>query len=86
MLRLQITSKDKEQLLQVEKMYFNRGFGYKDITIFLGTLHGIHISVIRLKQILKKLRLRRRQPHTEERMQEVLTAINGEIEESGKGS
>ena len=41
------------------KAYFSRGYSYKDISIFLLTLHDIVLSVHSLKKIFKKLGLKR---------------------------
>ena len=66
------------------KWYFNRGYAYKDITLFLAAMHGIRIGVDRLKAILKKLGLKRRTRHTEESLKDVVTAIQHELDGSGK--
>jgi len=63
--------------------YFRLGYSYKDIVLFLATLHGMKIGVPRLKQILYRLGLRRRVEHTQETVAAVLQAVQHELEESG---
>lgn len=66
------------------KAYFKQGYAYKDIVLFLATIHGIKIGIDRLKQILCKLGLRRRQPKNEDTVGPVLEAVRDIMEESGK--
>lgn len=63
--------------------YFRQGYSYKDIVLFLASIHGLKIGVDRLKQILRRLRLRRREPQNEETVQRVVAAVQKEMEESG---
>ena len=63
--------------------YFRQGYSYKDIVIFLASIHGFKISVARLRQILGRLRLRRRETQNEETVQRVVAAVRKEVEESG---
>ena len=63
--------------------YFRQGYSYKDIVIFLASIHGFKISVARLRQILGRLRLRRREARNEETVQRVVAAVRKEVEESG---
>lgn len=66
------------------KAYFRQGYAYKDIVLFLATMHGIYIGVDRLKRILARLGLRRRNVLDEESARRVLEAVRSEIVESGK--
>ena len=66
------------------RTYFNQGFVYKDIVLFLATLHGIHISEIGLKRVLQKLGLRRRTEYTEHKVKELVSVIIEEQEHSGE--
>ena len=59
-------------------------FNYKDIVLFLATLHGIHISEIGLKRVLQKLGLRRRTEYTEHKVKELVSVIIEEQEHSGE--
>ena len=63
--------------------YFRQGYSYKDIVLFLASIHGFKIGVDRLKQILRRLRLRRREPQNQETVQRVVAAVQKEMEESG---
>ena len=63
--------------------YFRQGYSYKDIVLFLASIHGFKIGVDRLKQILRRLRLRRREPQNQETVQRVVAAVQSEMEESG---
>ena len=66
------------------KAYFNQGIIYKDIVLFLATLHGIHISVIGLKRVLRKLGLKRRAEYNEQNLKEIVAAITEEQQSTGK--
>lgn len=66
------------------KAYFNQGFIYKDIVLFLATLHGIHISVIGLKRVLRRLGLKRRAECNEQNLKEIVAAITEEQQSTGK--
>lgn len=66
------------------KAYFRQGYAYKDIVLFLATMHGINIGLQRLRQILARLGLRRRQVLDEEVAKRVLEAVRKELVESGR--
>lgn len=66
------------------KGYFRQGYAYKDIILFLATMHGIKIGVARLRQILATLGLRRRVEMDENRIRDVLEGVRKELEESGE--
>ena len=63
--------------------YFKQGYSYKDIVLFLATMHGLKLSVSRLRQILFRLGLRRKEQHTMESVNCVLQAVKTELEGSG---
>lgn len=65
------------------KYYFNKGFSYKDITLFLATVHGFTLGVSGLKKALKKLGMRRRETATQESLNEVVRCVREEIDGSG---
>ena len=66
------------------KHYFNRGYTYKDITLFLGTLHGFKLGIDMLKKALRQMGLKKRKERTEENMAAILRAVRTELEGSGK--
>ena len=66
------------------KAYFNRGYTYKEILLFLACLHGIKLSLSWLKQIIRRLGLRRQQVQTQESLKLVVRRIKEEIRQSGK--
>ena len=74
----------ERQRANLVRAYFKQGYAYRDIVLFLATMHGIKIGVDRLKQILFKLGLRRRQKLNEETVGRVLEAVRSELEESGE--
>ena len=55
-------SDNREDLVEV---YFSCGYPYRSIVCFLYFVHGITVSLRQLKQILRRLNLRRR--HTIDR-------------------
>ena len=62
--------------------YFKLGLKYKEICLFLLSLHGIEISVRHLKRILRQRQLgRRRNPSSPN---DVYEALHEEIEGSGR--
>ena len=42
------------------RKYFNLGFSYMEILVFLSKFHGIMLSLRQLKHLLRAMRLRRR--------------------------
>ena len=42
------------------RKYFNLGFSYMEILLFLSKFHGIMLSLRQLKRLLRAMRLRRR--------------------------
>ena len=74
-------TKGRDVLIRV---YINRGYTYKDILLFLASLHGIKLSLSWLKQIIRKLGLKRQQVQTRESLKLVVGRIREEIKQSGK--
>ena len=62
--------------------YFRQGYSYKDIVLFLATLHGITLSVSGLRKILRRMGLRRNEQLDEERLRGVVEAVRSKIEGS----
>ena len=66
------------------KHYFHKGYSYKDITLFLASLHGFRLGIEGLKKALRSLGLRKRERRTEANLGQILTAVRREIDGSGK--
>ena len=65
------------------KAYFSRGYSYKDISLFLLTLHDIVLSVHSLKKIFKKLGLKRNNTMDRDKLISLMRAINEEQSDTG---
>ena len=63
------------------RKYFNLGFPYHEILVFLSKFHGIMLSLRHLKRLLKTMGLRRRCEGSP--MNEVVSAIERELRGSG---
>ena len=64
--------------------YFKLGYAYKDIINCLALSHGITMSLITLKRMLRSLQLRRRHPCTEEIVENAVNFIHNELQGSGQ--
>ena len=74
----------KTQRDQLIKAYFRQAYSNKDILLCVAASHGIVISIITLKRTLRRLRLRRRIPCTEELVARAPTEIDFQLQSSGK--
>lgn len=70
----------REELIQ---HYFEQGFSYQEILVSLAATHGIMISMITLKRVLKRLQLRRRVPVSREQILQTIVDIKNELQGSG---
>ena len=66
------------------KSYFHQGYAYKDISLFLSTMHGIAIGANYIRVLIRKLGLRRRKPLSDDMLEDVVNAIRMEYRGSGK--
>lgn len=64
--------------------YFNLGYNYKDILLCLAASHGFHMSIRTLKRVLRRLRLKRREPCTEDNVMAATEFIDKQLTESGQ--
>jgi len=64
------------------RSYFLQGFTNAEIVGFLALHHGIILSVRTVKRILKRLRLRRAKCNNESPLEEIVSAILEELENS----
>ena len=69
---------------QVIESYFQEGLTYKEILHCLASSHAIVISLRMLKQIVKRLKLRRRIPLTEHLAVAAVQGIQKQLGESGQ--
>ena len=69
---------DRNSLIEC---YFNLGLDYSEILSFVLLVHGIQLSIRRLKRVLFSKGLRRRRNHSQP--QEIIAAIERELEGSG---
>lgn len=76
------SSSNERSSLIVE--YFKLGFKYKEILGFLLLRHGILLSLRQLKNILKKLNLKRRGLHTYTPLDRAVHVIDKELQTSGQ--
>ena len=65
------------------KAYFFPGYSYKDISLFLLTLHDIVLSMHSLKKIFKRLGLKRNNTMDREKLISLMRAINKEKSDTG---
>jgi hypothetical protein len=61
--------------------YFNLGFPYEEILVFLSKFHGIILSLRQLKRLLKTMGLRRRKVCSS--VYEVVSEVERELRGSG---
>lgn len=73
---------DDKTLTWIQK-YFNEGYGYKDIVLMLSKKHNVVISLRTLERHLKKHEMRRK-CFVESSLNEIVVAIESELEGSGK--
>ena len=66
------------------RSYFHQGYAYKEIVLFLTTLHGIKIGYEYLRHVVRKLGLRRKKIYDDATLQSVIDAIREECKGSGK--
>jgi len=62
--------------------YFRQDFTNAEIAGFLALQHGITVSICTVKRILKRMRLKRGSRDNESRLEQIVSAILEELENS----